>query len=115
MRQRLASILLLFCYAGLGAGALSYLHNLQHEAEDACEDASAQATGTPVHPHDHNENNCAIHASLFLAFFFDACSLAFVFLHRFLAFVLPRAPERVDYAFPLRIGCRGPPAMASSH
>ena len=56
--KRLASILLLFCFLGVGTGAAEFLHDLQHAADDAREDAIARSAGQPVQEHHHDETNC---------------------------------------------------------
>ena len=58
--KRLTSFVLLACIFGLGSGALQFLHELQHAAEDARDDAIAKAEGKPVEEHHHDETNCQV-------------------------------------------------------
>ena len=64
--NRLAAILLLFAFAAIGTGGMGYVHDRQHAAEDALEDAADRAAGVPVEHHHHDESNCALHAQLHL-------------------------------------------------
>lgn len=112
--KRFASILLLIAYLSLGSGALGYLHNLQHAAEDAREDKIATASGKPVEAHHHDESNCPFHASLLLAFFFDGWVSLFRLTGLFLAFVILARVSRLDRSPLLRICCRGPPSFRTS-
>ena len=72
----------MICYLALGTGALEYVHNLQHAAEDAREDALHIACGKPVEHHEHDDGNCEIHQQLHLAFFFDGSVLFVIALSR---------------------------------
>jgi hypothetical protein len=109
--NRLASILLLVCFAALGSGALLWLHDHQHRHEDAARAAEARAAGapTPEHKH-HDESNCDLHARLQRSVIAGGWVPLLVLLGVFVAFLtlLPASP--VDRRTPLRIDCRGPPA-----
>jgi hypothetical protein len=55
MVRRLPIFVLLFTWLMLGTGTMEFLHDLQHEVEDAVAHAS--------HSH-HDESNCPVHAQL---------------------------------------------------
>jgi hypothetical protein len=110
--RRLASILLLLCFAALGTGTLEYLHNLQHAREDAAEAAVAKAAGLPdtPAPAPHNESNCDVHAQLHVPLMTAAWVPLLVLLGLFVAFLTQLAPVPPVQELPSRLACRGPPA-----
>jgi hypothetical protein len=110
--KRAASILLLIWSVALGTGALQYLHNLQHLAEDAHQDALDAAAGKPVESHHHDEGNCPTHAALFFAFFFDGWTSYVVYLGLLISFLALLDARQLLQLLPFRIDCRGPPIVA---
>jgi hypothetical protein len=109
--KRLASILLLLTFLGLGSGALDYLHELQHAREDAIADARAQADGRPVVPHHHDESNCETCAQLHIQFVFVRWTPTLICLGLFVAFLTLLDTPLISRLAPARIDCRGPPAF----
>jgi len=108
--RRVAAILLMLVFLALGTGALESLHNHVHALEDAAEAAAAKAAGKPVDlPHEHNENNCDVHAQLHLPLVTAAWVPLLVLLGAFVAFLTLLAPPPISRRPPLRIDCRGPP------
>jgi hypothetical protein len=105
----MASILLLFCFLLLGSGTLEYIHDLQHDAEDAREDAIARAANLPLQEHHHDENNCPTHAALHMTFTVMAWVPILILLGLFVAFLSLLDTPLVARAIPMRIDCRGPP------
>lgn len=108
--RRLAAILLLMCYAGLGSGAAEYLHNAQHALEDAALIGAAAVSGKPVdHVPLHDESNCAVHAQLHICAMAVGWTPLLICLGLFVAFLTlltSRLPvQRVVQA----VACRGPP------
>ena len=109
--HRYAVILLLLAYAGLGSGALEFLHNAQHAAEDAQTSATSNDSALPVHSPVHDESNCPTHSRLHLALLAVASVPLLICLGLFVAFLtlLPKSlpTQYVLYEFP----CRGPPIL----
>jgi hypothetical protein len=114
MLKRVAPILLVIAFVALGSGMMAYLHNLQHAAEDAREDAVARASDKPVEQHHHDESNCEVHAQLILAFFFDGWAMLFAFLNLLVAVLVLTQIEQIRQATLLRVSCRGPPLFCTS-
>lgn len=109
--KRFAPILLLLCIGALGTGTLEYLHNLEHEREDAHEAAEARAAGLPETPHaPHDESNCDIHGQLHVPLMAAAWVPLLILLGLFVAFLTMLAPIAVEQSVPSCLGCRGPPA-----
>ena len=110
--KRFAAILLALCFLALGTGTLEYLHNLQHEREDAMEDAALKAAGLPEAPHGpHDESNCEFHAQLHIPLMTAAWVPLLVLLGVFVAFLTQLAPAVVEQRVPSCLGCRGPPRV----
>jgi hypothetical protein len=107
-----ASNLLLVLFLTLGSGSLQYLHNLQHLADDARLDALRRAQGTPTERHHHDEGNCATHAVLFFAFFFEGWTTYVFCIGLLIAFLILLQTRTAAQSLPLRIDCRGPPVIA---
>ena len=107
--RRIAPILLLLCFASIGTGTLEYLHNLEHAAEDAREDALAQSSGAPVEQHHHDESNCQVHAQLHLPFISGGWVPLLVCLGLFVAFLTLLDTPLIPRLVLARIDCRGPP------
>ena len=107
--NRLAAILLILCFAGIGSGALEYWHDLEHDVEDARADAIAKAAGLPVVPHEHDESNCPVHAQLHMPLLTVAWVPLLVCLGLLIAFLTLIEPVYVPQPIPARIDCRGPP------
>src|SRR5262245_16718652 len=107
MRQFLA-IILGACFLSLGTGVLEYLHNLQHEREDAAVMAMAgQPAGQSPR---HDDGNCSIHAQLHLPRVASGWAPLLIFLGLFTAFLATLAPKLAPQLALARIDCRGPPA-----
>ncbi len=111
--NRLAAVILAFCFLTLGTGAMEYLHNLEHAREDAAEAAIAKATGQPVQeaPH-HDETNCPVHAQLHMPTIPVAWVPLLILLGVFVAFLTMLAPAMTPQPAFVRIDCRGPPIRA---
>lgn len=108
--RRVASILLLLCFAALGTGALEWLHNQEHEREDAIQLAAARAAGLPDLPKPtHDDSNCAVHAQLHLLVMAAGWVPVLVSLGVLVAFLSLLDAPLVSQRTPLRIACRGPP------
>ena len=109
--RRAASILLLLCYAALGTGVVEFLHNLEHEREDAAIAAVAMAEGRPVDQHPiHDESNCKFHSLLHAPMLAAGWVPILICLGLFVGFLSLLTPELISQRAPLRIDCRGPPA-----
>jgi hypothetical protein len=109
--RKLASILLLICFFSIGTGALEYIHNLAHAAEDAREDAQAKAAGIPVEQHHHDESNCEVHAQLHMPLIVSGWVPILVCLGLFVAFLTLLETPLIPRLLPQRIDCRGPPSL----
>jgi len=109
---RIASILLLFYFLGLGTGTWEFLHERQHEAEDARVDAVARAMHLPVAPHHHDEANCEICAAIHVSFVATAWVPLLICLGLFVAFLTLLDAPLIPRMVPARIDCRGPPGCA---
>ena len=109
--HRLSSYLLLFVFLSLGSGTLEYVHNQQHQAEDAREDAIAAATGKHTEEHHHDESNCAVHAQLHMPLVVMGWMLILVGIGLLITLLALLAKPLIPRAMPVRIGCRGPPCV----
>jgi hypothetical protein len=108
--RRFAAILLLAGFLGLGTGGLQYLHEMQHAAEDARQDAAAKKAGLPVLPHQHDESTCEFCAQLHLQFVVIGWVPILICLGLLIAFLTLLDTPLIPRAIPARIDCRGPPA-----
>ena len=110
--RRGAAIFLVVFYVGLGTGVLHYLHELDHAQEDAREDAAALAAGKPVQHHDHDDCDVCAQFNVLVMWLSTPWTPLLAFLGLLVAFLalLPILP--VCRRAPLRIDCRGPPALA---
>lgn len=109
--KRVAAIVLLLTFLGLGSGALNYLHELQHAREDAIADARAKAEGHPIVPHHHDETNCQTCAQLHMQFVSISWVPTLICLGLFVAFLTQVDAPLISRLMPARIDCRGPPAF----
>jgi hypothetical protein len=113
---------LLFTFLLMGSGALEYWHNWAHELEDRLEDqAQARALALvapppahlhriPVPPrHQHDENNCEVHAQLHMAIIAYSWTPLLIWLGIWVAFLTLLAVPLIPRLLPARIDCRGPP------
>ncbi len=107
--HRLSSILLLVTFLGLGTGGLSYLHDRQHEAEDAAEAADRRAAGLPVEHHHHDESNCPVHAQLHAPLIAGGWVPPPLASARLLAVLSTLRQPLVHRRPPARADCRDPP------
>ncbi len=109
MLRRLSSILLLITFLGLGTGGLSYLHDRQHEAEDAAEAADRRAAGLPVEQHHHDETNCRVHAQLHLHFTAGGADPSPISIGPPVAVLAITSEPLTHRGPPYRADCRDPP------
>jgi hypothetical protein len=107
--NRVASYLLLFVFLALGTGAAEYVHNKQHAAEDAREDAIAAASGKPTEEHHHDETNCAVHAQLHMPYVAMRWVPIILGIGRLIAFLSLAITPLIPRMLPVRVACRGPP------
>jgi hypothetical protein len=115
--RRIVSCLLLVCFLALGSGAALYLHELDHQREDAKEAALAKAAGLPIPDHpDHDDNNCPIHRQIHLPMIHvPAPPALLMLLGAAIAFFSElRAQLRSTQVLAV-IDCRGPPMSGSSN
>ena len=108
--NRATSYLLLFVFLSLGTGGAEYVHNLQHAAEDAREDAIAAASGHHSEEHHHDESNCAVHAQLHMSFMSIGWVPLLISLGLLIAFLTLIATPLIPRRVPARADCRDPPA-----
>jgi hypothetical protein len=112
---------LLLTFLLLGSGALEYFHNWAHEMEDRLDD-QAQALAAPrppahMHPipmaphHEHDENNCEVHAQLHMAVIVISWTALLIRLGIWIAFLSLIAIGLIPRLLPERIDCRGPPVL----
>jgi hypothetical protein len=109
LHRRLASLLLAW-FLFIGTGAAAFVHNLEHDHQDA---AAAQsddrdAPATPI----HDDNNCPIHAQLHLPMLAASAAPILVLIGLFVSLAIPFSHSLVSQRTPLRIACRGPPIRA---
>jgi hypothetical protein len=111
---RLAVIISVTWLLLLGSGAAEYLHNLQHLQEDKAMDAAMLKAGMPISSHPiHDDSNCDIHAQLHLPLLASGWVPLLVFLGLLVAFLTLLAPRLISQRVPLRLDCRGPPALCA--
>jgi hypothetical protein len=108
--RRFPAIILIFTFCALGSGATEFLHNAQHEAEDARENLLRRQAGLPDAPAaPHDDSNCAVHLQLHLPAlpaFVPPLAVSVAMLVGVLSLALPRV---ISYRVPVAIDCRGPP------
>ena len=107
--RRISAILLVVAFIGIGSGALSWVHELAHAAED-----SRMAAALPTDAGDrgkvpHSENNCNLHAILRAPLASTHWVPLLVLIGLFVAFVSQLSPSLVSHRLLDRIDCRGPP------
>jgi hypothetical protein len=107
--RRFTSILLLLAFAGLGSGALRYLHERGH-ADDAWTAHSSQQK--PALPHD--ENNCVTCFQLNLPMLQTGYVVILACLGIFGILVIPPPPTVHSSRRVLRLDSRGPPPFFPS-
>lgn len=108
--RKITGILLLLCFLALGSGLLAHLHDLQHDRADAAiAKADGRSPGTPLPIHD--ENNCQVHAMIHAPALSQGWVPLLVFLGLFVAFLTMLATPLASQQSPLRLDCRGPPAL----
>ena len=109
--RRFPAFIASICFVLLGTGALEYLHNLEHEREDAAQMAIARVAGKPVQEAPrHDDSNCSVHAQLHLPTLPAAWVPLLICLGVFVAFMTELAPALAPQRAWLHIDCRGPPA-----
>ena len=109
--NRLTSILLLVTFLSLGSGGLSYLHDRQHEAEDAVEDRADRAAGLPVEHHHHDETNCRVHAQLHMPLVAGGWAQLLAVIGTPLTCLSRLRRPLVHRHPPARADCRDPPTI----
>ena len=92
--RRLASILLLLAFLGIGTGAVEYLHNLDQQAASQ----------------SHDEANCPTHAILRASAVLSAAPPLLCISDAQPDRVVTLSPSLPSQHTPTRIDCRGPPA-----
>jgi hypothetical protein len=117
--RQLATFALLSTLLMIGTGALEYIHNWAHELEDQADDRAQEALtprvgasrhSIPAHPeHEHDENNCEVHAQLHMAIIVYGWTPFLIWLGIWIAFLTLLAVPLIPRLLPLRIDCRGPP------
>ena len=114
MRRSSAYLLLLLTFIAFGTGFLGYVHELQHDREDAATALAAHAMGRPVNSHpEHDDNNCPTHAQLYMLLILTGWALLLV--------CIGRSPRPVtvlpvivnSFRIFWRIACRGPPMLSA--
>jgi hypothetical protein len=109
--KRLAAILLLTCFLPLGTGGLLCLHEMQHQREDARQDAIAKAAGLPITPHHHDESNCETCSQLHMPMLAAGWIPILICLGLLIAFLSLLDTPLIPRPLPARIDCRGPPGL----
>jgi hypothetical protein len=115
----LAAYALLWTFLLIGSGALEYMHNWAHELEDRLSD-QVEAAAAPTYPsnlhplpihreHEHDENNCEVHAQIHMAIILNAWVPLLIRLGIWIAFLTLLAVPLIPRLLPARIDCRGPP------
>ncbi len=108
--RRLPSLILLPVFLALGSGAVAYLHERAHQAEDAAQAQANKDAGLPdQEPPHHDESNCDFHAQLHIPLASVAWVPLLILLGLFVAFLTLISHPLVAKRLPARIDCRGPP------
>jgi hypothetical protein len=113
--KRLASIVLLICFAGLGSGWFRHAHDVAHAAADAAafQARAGHGNSSAPAPSDaprHDESNCSLHALLNAPLLHAAVLPLLVLAGLFVAFLSLLAPPPVSRRHIDRLDCRGPPS-----
>ena len=111
---RLVGSILVLCMLGLSTGALQYVHELQHAAEDAREDALARQAGDGSQPHHHDESKCELCNQLHMAILLTGCTPIVIRLGLLIGLLALWQPESNVRSLHLRRDCRGPPAIQTA-
>jgi hypothetical protein len=108
--RRFTAILLLIAFAGLGSGALRYLHERAHADDDVCTARSGEPK--PAIPHD--ENNCVTCFQLNLPMLQTGYVVVLACLGIFGILVIPAPPTVHSSRRLIRLDSRGPPPLCST-
>jgi hypothetical protein len=116
--KRLATILLVICFAGLGSGWFRHAHDAAHAAADAAAIQAGPGHGhssspAPADAPRHDESNCSVHALLNAPLVHAAIVPLLVLAGLFVAFLSLLAPPPVSRRHIDRLDCRGPPPCRS--
>jgi len=113
MTRLLVGLILATCILAIGTGTAEYLHDLDHDREDAAEARIAKASGLPDKPHPiHDETNCRTHAALHALAIAGGWVPVLIALGLFVAFLTQLATTLRSQHPTWSIDCRGPPVCA---
>jgi hypothetical protein len=108
--HRLAAMILVVGYLGLGSGAVERWHNARHAAEDAQILEAARLAGVPLkHFPFHDDYNCSFHWQIHVSTMAVGWVPLLILLGLFLAFLTMLPVQLPVYQRMLVISCRGPP------
>ena len=113
--KRLASIVLVVCFAGLGSGWFRHAHDAAHATADAAafntgpRHGASAPSPAPADVPRHDESNCSLHALLNAPLVHAAAVPLLVLAGVFVAFLSLLAPPPVSRRHFDRLDCRGPP------
>jgi GAF domain-containing protein len=111
--RRVVAILFAGYIVALGAGAMEAWHDRVHAIEDAQDDALRWALGLPVAAHhEHDENNCDVHAQLHIPLLLSAWTGVLFFLGLLVISIVAAGHPWIDRRVHVRLDCRGPPAIS---
>lgn len=113
--RRLAAVILVMSFLGLGSGTSRWAHEFAHHSEPAPAEAAPGSAHPPGDPHDHrhphDESTCELYTLLNAPLALAQAPGPLVESGQFVAFhVLPPTPVQ-RLRLPTRIHCRGPPAF----
>ncbi len=104
--------LLAICFMALGTGSLGYLHDLEHEREDAAlaESPGQSPSQLPAHP-VHDDTNCPLHAQLHMPMISIGWAPLLVCVGLFIAMASLAAPRLSPQRAAVPANSRGPPSF----
>ena len=108
--KRFSAILLLLAMAGLGSGALRYLHEAAHAHEDAVAAAAHHDHDDPPATPAHDSSDCSTHAKLSVPLVMTGHVPVLISLGLIVAFLTQLTTTWVSPFTSLRLNSRAPPA-----
>lgn len=103
--RRLAAQILVAAFLALGSGTLLHLHALQHQRNDAVQDADHK------HHSSHDENTCQYHALLRAPVISSGWAPVLALVGVLIALLREVRPLAIGRFALVPIDCRGPPAL----
>jgi hypothetical protein len=111
--RRVTAVVLLAAFAATASGFLRYLHLREHIATAGLVAPHLDRSSVSTHhDHDeHDESNCSVCMTLNMPLMTGGWVPLLICLGLIAAFLSLLSPSLLQQSVPLRIDCRGPPAV----